>query len=294
MKLRTWGALAPVLLGKSEAWGEGVPAAGALCRRGPTPEGLQPSDPLARVGCLSSRTPPVNAPCLRAAGGSEGSAQPQLGACCPFWLRLTLTAPVRHRRPPNAPGRPLDEGAYQDYQSGPSNYGPDVDNSSNYKAIGAWGPSRGHAHSSVKTVIRASSVCGVGGFRVEPIPQAWLFAYKLRRHDCPGRQFPDSSPGPGKGKKEGPSLLGPAWLCPSAPGTAWHSSPEEPLPGSGNSAEWAVQSPGHPNSQQASGWLGFRWVGPGSLGSQGGCCSPSLNPDSSSAQQRAGPAARFD
>lgn len=35
---------------------------------------------------------------------------------------------------------PLGKGAYQDYQSRPRNYGPDVDNSSNYKAVGAWGP----------------------------------------------------------------------------------------------------------------------------------------------------------
>lgn len=45
---------------------------------------------------------------------------------------------------------------------GPSNYGPDVDNSSNYKAVGAWGPSLGHAHSCAKAVSLGLS-SGQGG-----------------------------------------------------------------------------------------------------------------------------------
>lgn len=94
-----------------------------------------------------------------------------------------LMAPVREWSPRNARGQgPWMRELTRIISLGPSNYGPDVDNSSNYKAVGAWGLRRGRALSCVKAPsLGLSSVQGggwaaprAGQFHVVLISQARL------------------------------------------------------------------------------------------------------------------------
>lgn len=103
---------------------------------------------------------------------------------------------------------------------GPSNYGPDVDNSSNYKAVGAWGLRRGRTHSCVKAPsLGLSSVQGggwaaprAGQLHVVLISQARLFAHTPATARQSGRSnFPDLNSALRKGSKD-PFFLGSAQL----------------------------------------------------------------------------------
>lgn len=78
---------------------------------------------------------------------------------------ITADGSCQGTEPPNCAGMgPLDEGLTGIISPGTSNYGPDVDNSSNYKAAGAGGPQPGtRTFLCEGSLIRASGQAPRGG-----------------------------------------------------------------------------------------------------------------------------------